>query len=79
MAVGPLLCRSLPIAVVAWWMLNSTAARLAFLTTAAHAVKRAVPWTGPVGAVLGALWTPAVCAMVMARQLMWKALAAVPL
>ena len=70
------LCRLLPTAVVVWWMQNSAAAPLAFLTAAAHAVRREVHWTGLVGAALGAHWMHVVSAMELARQLMWKALAA---
>ena len=57
-------------------MQNSAAAHLAFSTVAAHAVTRVVHWIGLVGAALGAYWMHVVCAMELARQLMWKALVA---
>ena len=71
-------CRFQPTAVVALWMHFSAAAHLAYLTVTAHAVRRAVCWTGPVGVVPGAHWMPVVCVMAMARQLMWKEFAAMP-
>lgn len=57
-------------------MQDSAAAHPAFSTTAACAARRAVHWTGLVGAALGALWMHVVCVMELARQLMSKALAA---